>query len=70
MTLDQDAEAVYQALVARSPQEPRDLAESSGVHGERLEAAMEQLEEEGLAERGYETGGDAFGYSFSWAQLL
>ena len=69
MTLDQDSEAVYRALEERSPQDAADLAASSGVHGERLERAMEFLENAGLAVRGYETDGGGTGYSFSWGQL-
>jgi hypothetical protein len=63
-----DAQAVYAALEAASPQDASELAEATRIHGRRLEAAVELLEGVGRVERHSETDGGN-GYSFSWVQL-
>jgi predicted Rossmann fold nucleotide-binding protein DprA/Smf involved in DNA uptake len=51
MSLLADADAVYEALSRRSPQEADELAESSGIDGDRLQMAVVWLELQGQVER-------------------
>lgn len=54
MGLLTDAEAVYVALSRRSPQGVLELAESSGIRGERLQMAVVWLDLRGRVERDFD----------------
>jgi hypothetical protein len=64
VSLLKDAEAVYKALLQRSPQDERELMEATGLNSERLQIAVVWLELRGRADRHFDLD-DQPPYSFS-----
>jgi hypothetical protein len=63
-----DAEVIYEAQVRHSPQDPRELAWSSGIDGERLQMAVVWLGLQSRAERRFKLD-EELTRSFTWVRV-